>query len=227
MRVNDRRGARPFREFAASRAGFTVPEIAIVAFVLAAIALVIVPTQVSDRMVEQEDRAVQFLRSLSDAQDAFFKNSENETYGFLSELIGTEPRRDRFLDMAPPLVVSDARWDVDLLVFGGYCYVVYLADEERRPLKRAQDRTDDAACPAAWVAYAWPLEYGETGRQVYAANQSGTVWEFQNARGSFSGPLKIPPAGMIASVVPSEDFPFRPPSKALKSLRWQRVRLRP
>lgn len=204
------------------RAGLTLPEIAVVLFLMAAIAIVAVPQFLSGRILSNEENAVKFLRRILAAEQEFLERAEGKSYGFLSELVGEGERRKAWRDAAPLLELPAESWKHGVLTIGGYHFVLFLADKRQRPLARAEERDDEAA-PRFFVLYSWPVAYGASGRQVYAATNSGEVWSYQNVNSPYSGLRSVPPAALLAARIPQESYPFVAASRLFKGLTWESV----
>jgi hypothetical protein len=70
----------------------------------------------------------------------------------------------------------------------GYCYIVYLstnagpAISEDANAGAGPDPVNANAQETRWCAYAWPKEYGLTGRRVFFVNQNAEVYVAPNER---------------------------------------------
>lgn len=73
---------------------------------------------------------------------------------------------------------------------GGYCFVVYLAAARGEAVAEADGR---ALRAGFWIAYAWPLVYGKTGRRVFVRDSYGSLKFFDNETGRYSGLRVCPP----------------------------------
>jgi len=211
-------GREPIR--AIRRRGLTLPEVAGILFLLAAVALVAVPGFLSTRIVANEEGAIALLNRISDLEEQYLDRSGGKSYAFLRELLGQGDRRKEWLDAELLLDVEPDSLQNDTLTVGGYHFVIYIPDERRRPMVRPELH-DESRSPKMWVAYAWPIMYGQTGRQVFAADWQGRLWGLQNAVSSYSGLRGGPPAGLLASRFPVKDQPFRNPGRMMMRQRWE------
>lgn len=150
------------------------------------------------RMRSHERVAADTLRALAAAQSTFVARCIVDQdgdgageYGFLRELTGACVPRTRIMPLPPGEVLSAALGYVNasgVAVKVGYCHMVYLptssevaATESGRRLPQP-DAGDANPQETRWIAYAWPREYGVTGRCVFAVNQSAEVYVASNQR---------------------------------------------
>ncbi len=148
------------------------------------------------RMRSYERVAADTLRALAAAQSTFVARCIVDQdgdgageYGFLRELTGACVPRTRIMPLPPGKVLSAAMGYVNasgVAVKVGYCHMVYLptssevaATESGRRLPQP-DAGDANPQETRWIAYAWPREYGVTGRCVFAVNQSAEVYVASN-----------------------------------------------
>ncbi len=148
------------------------------------------------RMGAYETAAAATLRSLAAAQSTFVARCIVDQdgdgageYGFLRELTGACVPRTRIMPLPPGEVFSAAMGNVNasgVAVKVGYCHMVYLptssgvaATESGHRLPQP-DAGDANPQETRWIAYAWPREYGVTGRRVFAVNQNAEVYVASN-----------------------------------------------
>lgn len=162
---------------------------------LAIPAAVAIPKLLSSRVSANEASAIAMLRSIASAQaharSSVIVDADRDGKGealLLHELTGSANVRGTGRPLTPVLLTSNwqqaapgtaskagyvFRVDVPAARGGGTCV-------SREP--NGSDISTDGA-ERAWIAYAWPLERGNTGTRAFAIDQSGTVWATDN-RGS-------------------------------------------
>jgi hypothetical protein len=78
--------------------------------------------------------------------------------------------------------------DVGIVTKTGYCFILYLPTEAGPAISGdagavlAADAVNANAQETRWCAYAWPKEYGVTGRRVFVINQQAEVHLASNQR---------------------------------------------
>jgi len=150
------------------------------------------------RMKSYERVTADTLRALCAAQATFVARCIVDQdgdgageYGFLRELTGASVARTRVAALPSGELLSAALGYVNasgVAVKVGYCHMVYLptrsgvaATESGGRLRQA-DAGDANPQETRWIAYAWPRQYGVTGRRVFAVNQGGEVYVASNQR---------------------------------------------
>lgn len=87
------------------------------------------------------------------------------------------------------------------LLHDGYYYMMCLPSApnlwslEERAGGRA-DFIDPQHAERHWACFAWPAEWGESGRRAFYVDQSGTILETPNSKGRYDGPRR--PEGFSA-----------------------------
>ncbi|MEE9392219.1 MAG: hypothetical protein V3W41_06915 [Planctomycetota bacterium] len=164
----------------------------------------------SDRILRNEGNAIEDLRALVRVQTAY-RNSHSR-FGFLDELDESQtgwrvyPRRR---GESGPSAIR-----------GGYCLALYLSSDagEEMGLVTGEKPRDDF-----WIAYAWPLEFGLTGRRLFSIDLDGTLRAWENQLGTFDGPDRRPAAAM-APDTESRQYPFHRGNQGyLGKVRWRPV----
>jgi hypothetical protein len=202
--------------------GFTLLETVSVLCLVIAAAAFILPHRASERILVSEDAAVRLLQRVHRAQRPFLERGGGASFAFLPELLGETLRR-RGPPVDPPLLRGTS-----LRVHGSgaatddhYGYVIYLALADGSATCRP-----GALAPQwkarFWVAYAWPLRYGDTGRSLFVCTPEGEIHRTENAVQTFSGPGEIPPANLFLAVT-GGDGPLSAPPSWAEDLRWIRV----
>jgi len=170
--------------------------LAIIVSVSAAFYVIVLPSPFAcPRGPRIEGSAIGSLRTLSTAQEEFRVAKEVDQdhdgkgeYGTFQELAGTRAPRgaQRLLKQAYiSLIYGDSAQANDgITEKSGYYFVLYL------PISRSQVAEHERR----FVIYAWPVEYGKTGKRVFAVNQTGEVFFARNKNGEYSGLLTVPRA---------------------------------
>ena len=150
------------------------------------------------RMKSYERVTADTLRALCAAQATFVARCIVDQdgdgageYGFLRELTGASVARTRVAALPPGELLSTALGYVNasgVAVKVGYCHMVYLPTRSGVAATESGGRLPQADAGEAnpqetrWIAYAWPRQYGVTGRRVFAVNQGGEVYVAPNQR---------------------------------------------
>jgi hypothetical protein len=194
------------------RRSLSLLEVATVLMVLASLSLFAIPRIQSRRILSNEAHARDLLLQIHEAEHQFFLANDGESFGFLGELLGNEIRRGvrvkpRMLGASglQPLEGSAAHTK------DGYCFVVAL------PGRGVPGVTHQSFANAAseklgegYLAYAWPVMAGYSGRAVYVIDQTGELRQYRNERDpQFSG-IEAPPPLNFGSR-PGDPFGGPPP----------------
>ncbi|MEM7202638.1 MAG: hypothetical protein AAF628_20385 [Planctomycetota bacterium] len=148
-----------------------------------------------------EAAAIATLRNVASAQaqcqaSAVIDEDANGAgeYGYFAELAGACNVRGSDQRLVPPVLsVAFGQVEQSVVTRGGYCFAMFLPDASGRPTGEAKDggaaesRPDPATAGVLWCCYAWPLEYGRTGRRAFLIDQAGDVLATANHEQRYSG----------------------------------------
>jgi hypothetical protein len=174
-------------------------EVAIVLIVLAALSLFAIPQVQSRRILVHEERARELLRQIHAAEREFFLANEGRTFGFLAELLGGEIRSD--VRVKPRMLAASGLKSVGFAhLKDGYLFMVVL------PGRGVAGVTHDNYANAdfdrlnrGYLAYAWPMMAGYSGRLVYVIDETGTLRQFKNDLDPPVSGLNAPPLANLGS----------------------------
>jgi hypothetical protein len=193
-------------------------EVAIILTIIAAGSLFAIPQVQSRRILVHEQRARTLLREIWVAEKEFLLANDGKTYGFLKELLGFEQRAG--VNVLPKLLAAsglrshDYAHDRD-----GYLFMVVL------PGRGVAGVTHDDYANAdfdklgkGFLAYAWPIMSGYSGRLVYMIDESGELRQYKNDLDPpFSGLGARPPLNLGAR----KGGAFGDPPPAARDLRLE------
>jgi hypothetical protein len=199
------------------QAGVTLVDAAVVLALIAVASLFAVPYLQSGRILTNETEAVRVLRSLDDAQRAFLARTEGRTYGLMTELLGEMTRRN--VPVEPPLFrEAGLRRSESFVQHNGYVFGVYLPTE--RGGTWGPRGVDSRRAGAHFVAYAWPVNMGYSGRMVFVLDETGTIRRFQDDRTREVRGDAFPPPPNYA---PHPREAFGPTAPELRNAAWETV----
>ncbi|MFO1053282.1 MAG: hypothetical protein U1F36_13805 [Planctomycetota bacterium] len=165
----------------------------------------------SIRLNANESHAIATLKGISSAQSQLQASAaidedgdEVGEYGFFGELAATKDLRGRRTAAAPALRLAPPVLDASLGAIQrgcasrhGYLFRIYLPDAAGRALGEAEEggaggaAVDPQLAEQRWLAYAWPIENGITGKRVFAISDQGDVVSTRNEIG-YSGYDNMP-----------------------------------
>jgi prepilin-type N-terminal cleavage/methylation domain-containing protein len=201
--------------------GFTLIELMIVIAIIAIIAAIAIPNLLAARLSANETAAIATLRNIISAQAQFQQGAKADTdndgtgeYGGFVELSGGGAGRMAAV-LNPPVLsgafrVLNANGEVSR---SGYFFHVYLAGAAGVGVAEPQAGFVAAGLNAdlsetTWCAYAWPVNYGQSGNRTFFTNQGGDViaTEWSGYSGTGVGPasdaaFKPADAGKITGAV--------------------------
>ncbi len=195
--------------------GFTLLELMVVIALIALVSSLALPKLRAGRVSANETAALSTLRSMASAQAQAMAAVAIDTdadgvgeAGYLAELAGLRPLRVNAAgvpvagvagaDELNPAVLSRLCGDVTagVIVKSGYVFQVWLAGptagglvpglaEDAAGGKLGAPFPDANNSELHWCAYAWPLQAGSTGRNVYFISGQGQPLSYSN-RGAVS-----------------------------------------
>ena len=191
--------------------GFTLIELMIVIAIIAIIAAIAIPNLLAARLSANETAAIATLRNIISAEAQFQQTAKADTdndgtgeYGGFVEMSGGGVGRMTVV-LSPPVLSGAFRV---LNVAGevsrsGYFFHVYLpgaggagAAEPTAGFTAALINAD--LVETTWCAYAWPVNYGQSGNRTFFTNQGGDL--VATERGTYTG----------TGTGPASDAAFKP-----------------
>lgn len=202
-----------------SERGITLVEVAVVLMVIAVASLFAVPYFQSARILGNEEEALRVLRAVSAAQSAFHQKNDGATYALLPELVGETLRRGVTADVRLLSLPGLKRIDASFLQYRGYQFGVYLPTAKGGTwLARGVDSRKAAS---SYVAYAWPVNHGYSGRMIFAVDETGVIRRCADERPTeVRGETYAP--GPAFAPHPKEAFGPTPPEQ--RSAIWEPVK---
>jgi hypothetical protein len=168
-------------------------EVAIVLMVLASISLFAIPRIQSRRLLTNEGEAQELLRRIHAAQEQFLQANDGATYGFLGELLGDELRSG--VRVKPRLLVAPGLKSFTFAhIKDGYLFTIALPG--RGVPAVTHDRYANAdfdRLGGGYLAYAWPVMAGYSGRRVYVIDQTGALRQYANDQSPPYSGVDAPP----------------------------------
>lgn len=179
--------------------GLSLLEVTIILMVVAAASMFAIPRIQSSRIVANETNAREVLREIQAAERQFLAQNDGKTYGVLTELLGAVDLRP--VQTKPrALVRPGLRSQGPAFSERGYLFSVFLPGHGTAGVAEANlANLDLGRMSKGFIAYAWPVMHGYSGRTVYAIDAAGELRQFRNDRDPpFSGLGDPPPANLAA-----------------------------
>jgi hypothetical protein len=174
-------------------------EVAVVLVVLASLSLFAIPQIQSRRILVHEERARAVLGQIHEAERQFFLANNQTTYGFLAELLGVEVRGD--IRVKPKMLAASGLKPVEYAhMKDGYMFMVVLPGRGIAGVTHDNyANADFSKLSHGYLAYAWPVMAGYSGRLVYVIDETGLLRQYKNDRDPpFSGITAPPPANLAS-----------------------------
>jgi prepilin-type N-terminal cleavage/methylation domain-containing protein len=181
--------------------GFTLIELMIVITLISIIATIAIPNMLRARMAANEVSAIQGLKAIATAQEAFRRQSKDWVYGthiaginsyagrfyFLFKLSSTDSPKEYIAEnlARAHIGIHTALPEYDPSPHSGYYYCDIV-------------NTVDAGTTATidpkvfYAVYAAPASYNVTGLNSFYLDNRGTVWQCDTGTGDFPDSLAMP-----------------------------------
>jgi prepilin-type N-terminal cleavage/methylation domain-containing protein len=200
--------------------GFTLLEMVLVLAIVTIILSIAVPQALAAKAHANEGAAVATLRSIAAAQSVVHGAAQIDSdgdgkgeYGFLTELVAATPARsdadgdglsdgpgDRLVQPSPAPGLRSRCNATGQLQQSGYLFQLILPGQDLQFIREhidpdgnvALDRVHADAAEAYWCCYAWPVDYGATGRRAFFIDQSGEILACRNNETRYGGLLRVP-----------------------------------
>ena len=227
------------------RGGFLV-EASFVAAVVGIVAAAAVPRILQGSQRANEQLAIATLQRVAKAQK-FLRNlraidCDNDRRGengFFGELIGSSALRiDECgsvgnVRLQPPLLPpATGRVVASHVLNHGYVFQIFLPDTNRQGVAEAANGGAGGSSICAdwaeqfWCCYAWPTQYGSTGKRVFFINNKGRVLAAANTGWPYSGTVTVPmpSAAFLAGTTGSLDCRTAADTIGVDGQRWSMLR---
>ena len=184
--------------------GFTLIELMIVIAIIAIIAAIAIPNLLAARLSANETAAIATLRNIISAQAQFQQGAKADTdndgtgeYGGFVELSGSAAGRMAAV-LVPPVLsgafrILNPNGEVSR---SGYFFRMFLPNGAGAGVGEPQTGyvaglVNADLAETTWCAYAWPVNYQQSGNRTFFTNQAGDViaTEFNGYSGTGAGPL--------------------------------------
>ena len=188
--------------------GFTLIELMIVIAIIAIIAAIAIPNLLAARLSTNETAAIATLRNILSGQAQFQQSAKADQdndgtgeYGGFVELSGGGA--GRMAAVLSPAVLSGAFRVLNAngeVSRSGYFFRVFLPVTSTTALGEPQTgyttgSVEPDLSETTWCAYAWPVNYGQSGNRTFMTNQAGDVVATEFSGYSLSGAITSGTAG--------------------------------
>ncbi len=167
--------------------GFTLIELMIVIAIIAIIAAIAIPNLLAARLSANETAAIATLRNIVSSEAQFQQGAKADAdndgsgeYGAFQEMAGKI--YGRLAAALVPPVLSTGFQNVNAngeVTRSGYFFELYLPDAGGDGLvgdvAGNVANIDADLCETTWCAYAWPVNYNQSGNRTFFTNQAGDV----------------------------------------------------
>ena len=192
--------------------GFTLIELMIVIAIIAIIAAIAIPNLLAARLSANETAAIATLRNIISSQAQFQQSAKADTdndgtgeYGGFVELSGGGAGRMAAV-LSPPVLsgafrVLNANGQVSR---SGYFFRIYLPGAAGAGVGEPQagyavgSGLNSDLVETTWCAYAWPVNFGQSGNRTFFTNQGGDVVNTESS--AYSGTAAGPAASAAFQV---------------------------
>lgn len=172
-------------------------EVAILLIVIATFSLFAIPQVQGRRILVHEERARALLLEIHVAEREFLLANEEKTFGFLDELLGADWRKG-VRTRPKMLAASGIEVKEGTYLRDGYLFIVALPGRGVAGVtKDNYANADFDKLRSGYLAYAWPVLAGYSGRFLYVIDQTGELRQCRNDRDPpFSGVAFPPPLNL-------------------------------
>ncbi len=164
-------------------------ELIIVVSIIVIVASIAIPNLIASRLAANESAAASLIRTVTTAEAQFQKsgkadedNDAQGEYGTFAEMggrVGVRGLSEKVpTDLTQSMSLVNAAGEV---ARSGYYFRLYLpgpggVGQRERPLGGISTGvTDPNLAEFAWACYAWPANYGISGRRTWFVNQVGEI----------------------------------------------------
>ncbi|MBL8695328.1 MAG: hypothetical protein JNJ88_14635 [Planctomycetes bacterium] len=167
-------------------------------------ASVALPSLLSVRIESNEQAAIARLRAIAKSQLRFRENRVIDAdgdgvgeFGFFGELTGAHMLRGQSMALEPPLLEPDAKpMTAGTSMRSGYLFRIDLPAENGSMTAGppSKEEVSISGAEKRFVAYAWPVDFGTSGRRVFFVDENGEVYASDNISSAqhYSGAGKSP-----------------------------------
>lgn len=176
----------------ATQRGITLLELLIILVIIAVIMTIALPSLLSSRVSANENAAIGTIRQILQSQVQFVARKEADlngngtgefgTFGEMSGNVAVRAASGGTTFLEPGVINRSfsAISPLGEMYRGGYYFRIYLPGSSGEGLIElpgggADPNVDASKAEATWCVYAWPANYGSTGRRTFFVNQLGDI----------------------------------------------------